>query len=93
MEKIQDVIANKIRPALQAHHGDIELVEVTAEGIVKVKLTGACATCSGAQQTMMEVVETAIRDVCPDVRKVELVFDVSDELIQQALKILRKNRV
>ena len=92
MEKMQQIIEQKVRPALQAHNGDIELVEVTADGVVKVRFTGACATCPGAQQTLSELVETAIKEVCPEVKGIVLLQQVSEQLIEQALKILRKAR-
>ena len=52
MNKVTKVIEQKIRPSLQEHQGDIELVEITADGYVKVQLTGACAACPGARQTL-----------------------------------------
>jgi len=93
MEKIQQIIEQKIRPALHAHNGDIELVEVTSDGFVKVRFIGACATCPGAAQTMTEVVEATLREVYPEIKGVIAVHQVSDDLINQALKILRKDRV
>ena len=90
MEKIRETINQKIRPHLNAHHGDIELIEVTSDGYVKVKLSGACSTCPGAQQTMSEVVEAALKETCPEIQGVVAVSQVSDELIDQALKILRR---
>lgn len=92
MERIREAIEQKIRPALNAHNGDIEFVEMTSDGLVKVKLTGACATCPGAQQTLSEVVEVALKEVCPEVRGVQPIFEVSDDLIQQALRILRQDK-
>ncbi len=92
MDMLQKVIEAKIRPVLQSHNGDIELVEVTAEGYVKVRLTGACAACPGAQQTISEVVETALREVCPEIKGVIQVTQVNQDLIDMALKILRKDR-
>ncbi len=90
MQRLQQAIAAKVRPMLAAHNGDIEIVEVTADKFVKVKLTGACATCPGAQQTISEVVETALKEVCPELQGVILVHQVSDDLIKQALRLLRK---
>jgi len=91
MQTISDIIEQKIRPVLQSHHGDIELVEVTSDGYVKVRLTGACATCPGAQQTLSEIVEAKLREACPEINGVIPVYQVSDDLIRQALKILRKD--
>ena len=49
-ENIQGVL-DQIRPALQADGGDVELVDVSADGVVKVKLTGACHGCAGHELT------------------------------------------
>lgn len=92
MDALQKVIEAKIRPVLQSHNGDIELVEVTAEGFVKVRLTGACAACPGAQQTLNELVETALREACSEIKGVVPVAQVDPELIDMALKILRRDR-
>ena len=48
MQEINRVIEEKIRPVLNAHNGDLELLEVTADGYVKVRLTGACAAAGAA---------------------------------------------
>lgn len=92
MENIRSIIEQKVRPVLNAHNGDIELLEVTEDGFVKVRLIGACATCQGAEQTMAAVVETAVREVYPDIKGVLAVHQVSDDLIHQALQILRKDK-
>ena len=91
MEEISQIIESKIRPILQLHNGDIELMEITADGYVKVKLSGTCATCPGAQQTLSEVVESALKEVCPEIKGVIPVYQVSEHLINQALTILRRN--
>ncbi len=90
MNKIEQIIAEKIRPLLHSHEGDLEYLNTTEDGFVRVRLTGACSTCSGAQQTLSQIVEKAIMAECPDVKGVIAVFDVSDDLIQQALRIIRK---
>ena len=92
MEKIEQIIEEKIRPVLHEHNGDIEVVEITSDGFIKVRLTGACATCPGAQQTMAEVVETQLKAVYPEIKGVIAVYQVSENLINQALKILRKGK-
>ena len=92
MDALQKVIEAKIRPVLQSHNGDIELVEVTAEGFVKVRLTGACAACPGARQTLSDVVEAKLMEACPEIKGVIAVRQVNAELIQKALEILRKER-
>ncbi|MBI4831893.1 MAG: NifU family protein, partial [Candidatus Lindowbacteria bacterium] len=59
-EKVQEAL-NEIRPHLQADGGDIELIEVTEEGVVKVRLVGACSGCPGAQMTLQLCVERALK--------------------------------
>jgi Fe-S cluster biogenesis protein NfuA len=62
----------KIRPALQADGGDIELVDVI-DGIVKVRLTGACGGCPMSQMTLKMGVEKVLKQQVPEVRSVETV--------------------
>lgn len=64
---------NNIRPFLQADSGDVELVEVTEEGIVKVKLTGACEICPLSVMTLRAGIERALLKEVPGVRRVESV--------------------
>jgi Fe-S cluster biogenesis protein NfuA len=70
--KIKDIIEKTIRPSLQSDGGNIELVEVTDNGVVKVKLHGACATCPFSQMTMTLGVERTLKDAIPEVERVEL---------------------
>lgn len=69
-EKVQDVI-NEIRPNLQADGGDIDLVDVTKDGIVKVKLRGACSGCPGAAMTLKMGVERILKERIPEVTGIE----------------------
>ncbi|MDK1030661.1 MAG: NifU family protein [Planctomycetia bacterium] len=71
-EKVEEVLA-EIRPMLQADGGDIELVEVDDEGVVKVRLRGACAGCPGAQMTLSMGVERLLKEKIPEVTRVESV--------------------
>ncbi|MDI6784871.1 MAG: NifU family protein [bacterium] len=67
-DKVAAVI-EKIRPALQADGGDIELVDVT-DGSVKVKLTGACGHCPMSQLTLRNYVEQIIKQEVPEIKEV-----------------------
>ena len=69
-EKVQEII-EEIRPNLQADGGDIELVDVTDDGIVKVRLRGACSGCPGAAMTLKMGVERILRSRIPEVKSVE----------------------
>jgi Fe-S cluster biogenesis protein NfuA len=69
-EKVEKVI-DQIRPKLQADGGDIELVEVTDDGVVKVRLQGACHGCPGAAMTLKMGVERLLKANVPEVKSVE----------------------
>ncbi len=60
-EKIKDVL-DKLRVSLQADGGDAELVEITDEGLVKLRLTGACAGCPMSQMTLKAGIERALKE-------------------------------
>jgi Fe-S cluster biogenesis protein NfuA len=68
-----DAVIQEIRPNLQADGGDIELVDVTADGIVKVRLQGACHGCPGAAMTLKMGVERLLKARIPEVKSVEKV--------------------
>jgi len=60
----------KVRPYLQADGGDVELVEVTEDGVVKVKLKGACGSCPMAQMTLKMGIERYLKREVPEVTEV-----------------------
>lgn len=68
-----EAVIQEIRPNLQADGGDIELVDVTADGIVKVRLQGACQGCPGAAMTLKMGVERLLKSRIPEVKSVEKV--------------------
>lgn len=71
-EKVEKAL-NKIRPSLQADGGDVELITVSEDGVVKVKLTGACGGCPMATLTLKAGIETALKQEVPEVKSVEAV--------------------
>jgi Fe-S cluster biogenesis protein NfuA len=71
-EQVEQAL-DKIRPALQRDGGDIELVEVEENGIVKVRLTGACGGCPMSQMTLKQGVERIVKQLVPEVKAVESV--------------------
>ena len=70
-EEIEKAL-DKIRPALQADGGDVELVDVK-DGIVKVRLKGACGGCPMSQETLKRGVERIIKEEVPSIIRVEAV--------------------
>jgi len=71
-EQIEQAL-EKIRPALQRDGGDIELVDVEENGVVKVRLTGACSGCPMSQMTLKQGVERIVKQLVPEVKAVESV--------------------
>lgn len=71
LTEVQQVLA-ELRPALAMDGGDVELVEV-ADGVVKVRLLGACSGCPMADMTLVGFVEEQLRNQIPEVRRVESV--------------------
>ncbi len=71
-DKVEAAIA-EIRPLLQRDGGDIELVEVQDDGIVKVRLQGACRGCPHAQMTIKSGVEARLKEQIPEVKEVQAV--------------------
>ena len=70
-EKVEGAL-REIRPSLQADGGDVELVNVE-NGIVKVRLTGACGGCPMSQMTLKQGIEQHIKKVVPEILSVEAV--------------------
>ncbi len=63
----------EVRPHLQNDGGDVELVEVSDDGVVKVRLTGSCASCPMSQMTLKFGVENYLKKKIPGVKSVEAV--------------------
>lgn len=71
-EKVEEAL-QQIRPSLQADGGDVELVEVTEDGVVKVRLTGACGGCPMSQMTLKQGIERFLKSSIPELDRVESV--------------------
>jgi len=65
-EKVEAAL-NKVRPFLQADGGDVELIDVSPDGVVQVRLTGACEGCPMSQMTLKHGVEKVLREEVPEV--------------------------
>jgi Fe-S cluster biogenesis protein NfuA len=68
-ERIQAAI-EKIRPMLQADGGDVQLVDVSEDGVVQVRLQGACSGCPMSQMTLKNGIERIIKQEVPEVKTV-----------------------
>jgi len=68
-QQVDDAL-QRVRPALQADGGDVELVDVDEEGVVQVRLRGACGACPMSQMTLKMGIERHLREKVPQVKEV-----------------------
>jgi Fe-S cluster biogenesis protein NfuA len=73
-DRVQSVI-NWMRPIIQSDGGDLELVDVSAEGVVQVRFHGACVGCPSSSNTLRNGIERNIREKVPEVREVHAVAE------------------
>ncbi|GAM09829.1 NifU-like protein 2, chloroplastic [Geobacter sp. OR-1] len=69
IEEVKSAL-DQIRPALQADGGDVELVEITEDGVVKVRLKGACGSCPMSTMTLKMGIERTLKEKIPGVKEV-----------------------
>ena len=72
----------KLRPFLEADGGDMELVDITEENVVRVRLMGACKTCSMSIMTMKAGLEESIKKIAPEIIRVEAINEEIAEVNQ-----------
>ncbi len=85
-EEVEGVIEKDIRPLLEMQGGSIELEGVDDDGVVKVRLTGACAGCPMSQFTLVNFVEATLKDKVPGVKQVVATDDAKarfEELLRR----------
>jgi Fe-S cluster biogenesis protein NfuA len=68
-EKVKAIL-DDVRPVLQADGGDVELIDVDDQGVVKVRLQGACSGCPMASMTLKNGIERALKEAIPEVKEV-----------------------
>ncbi len=71
-EKVESSL-DTVRPALRADGGDVELVDVTDEGVVSLRLTGACRGCPMSTMTLKMGIERALQKQVPEVTRVDAI--------------------
>jgi len=76
LSKLINESIEQLRPFLHADGGDMELLEITDEGIAKVKLLGACSSCSMSMMTLKAGLEEAVKKVAPEIIAVESVENI-----------------
>jgi Fe-S cluster biogenesis protein NfuA len=70
MKNRVQVVLDDIRPMLNADGGDVELIDVSDDGIVKLRLTGACGSCPFSLMTLKNGIESRLKDEIPEVKEV-----------------------
>ena len=73
MRKEVEKALDEIRPNLQADGGDVELVDITEEGVVKVRLLGACAGCPMRQMTLTHGITAMLKKKVPSIKSLEAI--------------------
>ena len=90
VDEITTIISSYVRPQLLAHGGDIALLRVAGEQVF-VKVSGSCQACPSLSNTIQEVVQETLRsELALPTLTVTVDDSVSDELIAEALRIIRK---
>ena len=93
LKRVEAALDEKVRPVLRAHGGEIS-VDHLEDGVLYVKLLGQCAGCPSADLTNETIVEAELTRALPElVRKVAVIQTVSDELWEQAKKLLRDHHL
>ena len=93
LKRMEAVLDEKVRPALRAHGGEIE-IDHLEDGVLYVKLLGQCAGCPSADLTNETLVEAELVQALPElVKKVSVIQTVSDELWEQAKRLLRDDHL
>ena len=89
-DDIRKILKEKVDPVLAEHFGGSELTGLE-DGVAYVRLTGACASCPSAQDTIEDVVKNFVMGGVPEVKDVVLDTSVSEDLLDMARQILGKN--
>ena len=93
LKRIEAVLDEKVRPSLRAHGGEIQ-VDHLEDKVLYVKLLGQCAGCPSADLTNETLVEAEVVKALPElVEKVAVIQTVSDELWEQAKRLLRDHHM
>ncbi len=93
LKQIESILEEKVRPTLRSHGGEIQ-IDHLENGVLYVKMLGQCAGCPSADLTNESLVEAELTAAVPElVEKVVVVQNVSDELWEQAKRLLRDHHL
>ena len=84
-EKVEKVLNEKVRPQLELHNGDLDVLDIE-DGVVRIRLLGQCAGCPSAYLTIEQLI---FGELTVEIRQVIVVQDVSDELWEEARAVMQ----
>ena len=87
-EKVEKVLNEKVRPQLELHNGDLDVLDIE-DGVVRIRLLGQCAGCPSAYLTIEQLIFGELTVAIPEIRQVIVVQDVSDELWEEARAVMQ----
>ncbi len=91
LDETNAIIEQILKPKLLALGRDIQLLQVNSDGVIKISIGGGCSTCPTADSLIEKMVVSNLQENIPNIKRVEISLqNVSDELINEGLKILRK---
>ena len=88
LERIENVLDAYVRPALLTHMGDLEVCNLDEEGTLWVLMTGECAGCPSANETVTGLVEKELTSRIPEIKRVDIDNGITDEVYEQVMKML-----
>ena len=89
LETIEDFLDENVRPYLASHNGNVKIVNFE-NGVLKIKLLGSCANCPASQETLDNKIIKLLEKEFSEIKEIESVKGVSNDLIAQARKILKQ---
>ena len=89
-DKVESVLKEKVEPALAEHFGGAQITELTDDGILYIKMTGACGTCPAAKEELEGSIKDTVIQACPEIADVRLDDTVSQDMLDFAKQLLRK---
>lgn len=89
-DKVESVLKEKVEPALAEHFGGAQITELTDDGILYIKMTGACGTCPAAKEELEGSIKDTVIQACPEISDVRLDDTVSQDMLDFAKQLLKK---
>ena len=89
-DKVESVLKEKVEPALAEHFGGAKITELTDDGILYIKMTGACGTCPAAKEELEGSIKDTVIQACPEIADVRLDDTVSQDMLDFAKQLLKK---